>query len=288
MTSAFNPETVESFEVAAGGFSAKYGDRLSSILVIENRDGTRQKPFTGSASMAFTDGNIVTEGKLPGDANGSWPLTGRRTCYDLIAEPLVGTNLPGFSDLQLKAVWEPRPGRRLTLFGLGSRERTDAEFDELDTEGERLSLQSSTNNDLAAVSFSSPIGLHTSSKTTVSWYRNRETLDFDGDGNVTELVPQRDAQGFPVWTADYGSASNLNSGRLPLFARVDLRVTFRPRWQNNRWLLYVEVINLLNRDNAGNLETELLYDASSDRPRLTTTRESSLPLLPSFGVRVRF
>ena len=38
-----------------------------------------------------------------------------------------------------------------------------------------------TNNDLAAISLSTPIGKHASSKTTVSWYRNRETLDFDGD-----------------------------------------------------------------------------------------------------------
>jgi hypothetical protein len=69
---------------------------------------------------------------------------------------------------------------------------------------------------------------------------------------------------------------------------VDLRVTFRPRWQDSRWQLYVEVINLLNRDNAGSLSTELVHDPDSDRPRVTTTREGSLPLLPSFGVRFRF
>jgi outer membrane receptor protein involved in Fe transport len=37
LTSAFNPATVDRFELTAGGFSAKYGDRLSSILVVENR-----------------------------------------------------------------------------------------------------------------------------------------------------------------------------------------------------------------------------------------------------------
>ena len=41
LTSAFNPETVENFELTAGGFSPKYGDRLSSLLVVENRAGTR-------------------------------------------------------------------------------------------------------------------------------------------------------------------------------------------------------------------------------------------------------
>jgi hypothetical protein len=52
--------------------------------------------------------------------------------------------------------------------------------------------------------------------------------------------------------------------------------------------LYVEVINLLNRRNVGSLETELVYDPASDRPRVTTTRDGPLPLLPSFGVRFRF
>jgi prepilin-type processing-associated H-X9-DG protein len=92
LASAFNPETVESFELTAGGFNAKYGDRLSSILVIENRAGTEEQRVIGSANMAFTDGNVVAEGKLPGAASGSWLLTGRRTYYDLIAEPLVGTS----------------------------------------------------------------------------------------------------------------------------------------------------------------------------------------------------
>ena len=42
LTSAFNPETIGRFELLAGGFGAKYGDRLSSVVVIENRDGGRQ------------------------------------------------------------------------------------------------------------------------------------------------------------------------------------------------------------------------------------------------------
>jgi hypothetical protein len=78
-----------------------------------------------------------------------------------------------------------------------------------------------------------------------------------------------------------------NSGRLPNFARVDLRVTFRPRWQSDRWQLYAEVINLLNRNNGG-LKAELAYDPSSDRPRTTTVRDGALSLLPSIGVRFKF
>jgi hypothetical protein len=51
----------------------------------------------------------------------------------------------------------------------------------------------------------------------------------DGDGNVRELIPQRDRTGLLVWETDMGDVTNLNAARLPTFARLDVRVTFRPR-----------------------------------------------------------
>jgi hypothetical protein len=107
-------------------------------------------------------------------------------------------------------------------------------------------------------------------------------------GATSRLVPLLDANGLQVWTPDYGDISNLNSQRLPFFARLDLRVTFHPRWANDRWQLYLEVINALNRDNASDLAPELVYAPGADRPDLTTTRSGRLPLLPSFGLRYRF
>ena len=105
---------------------------------------------------------------------------------------------------------------------------------------------------------------------------------------VTRLVPHYDNLGFLVWSPDYGDTSNFNTARLPFFARLDLRVTFRPRWTNDRWQIYVEVINLLNRDNASELDVDLVYDPRSDRPQLTEVRGDALPLLPTFGLRYRF
>ncbi len=53
LTSAFNPETISRFELATGGFSPKYGDRLSSLLLVENREGTRSKALDGSYYMTY-------------------------------------------------------------------------------------------------------------------------------------------------------------------------------------------------------------------------------------------
>jgi hypothetical protein len=52
--------------------------------------------------------------------------------------------------------------------------------------------------------------------------------------------------------------------------------------------LYVEVINVLNRDNAITLNNELVYDPGSDLPRITEVPNEGFPLIPSFGVRFRF
>jgi hypothetical protein len=63
-------------------------------------------------------------------------------------------------------------------------------------------------------------------------------------------------------------------------------VTWRP--SSGRWELYSEVLNVLNRKNAGVLTPRLEHDPASDRPRLVEEREQSLPLLPTVGIRFKF
>ena len=46
LTSAFNPETIARFELLAGGFGAEYGDRLSSVVLVENRDADASRRFS--------------------------------------------------------------------------------------------------------------------------------------------------------------------------------------------------------------------------------------------------
>ncbi|HEY3381371.1 MAG TPA: TonB-dependent receptor [Vicinamibacterales bacterium] len=179
LTSAFNPETVRRFELTAGGFGAAYGDRLSSLLIVENRPGDTSKAFKGSAALSVTDGNIVAEGKLPGGANGSWLATVRRTYYDLVADRIVGQKLPSFSDVQGKAVWEPKEGSRLSFFTLVSREDTDASFDG-NAPGERGSILAKARNDVVSARYELQVGNRGTSTTTASWYQNVDRLNFDG------------------------------------------------------------------------------------------------------------
>ena len=105
---------------------------------------------------------------------------------------------------------------------------------------------------------------------------------------ATRLVPERDASGLLVYTTDLGGVENLNSARLPVFGRLDVRATFSPKWNGGRWQLYIEIINATKRENAGSLAPALEFNPDGDIPRLTYARDQGLPLLPTFGMRFRF
>jgi hypothetical protein len=178
LTSAFNPETVRGFDLYSGAFSAKYGDRLSSLLVVENRPGSEAAGLNGSSALSLTDANVVLEGRLPKGARGSWFVTGRRTYYDLVANRIVGTDLPAFGDLQARADWQVGATSRITFVGLLSREAADAFF-EGDRDGEQGAFVTDSKNDVASLTFKTTLGKSVLSRTIASYYRNREELGAD-------------------------------------------------------------------------------------------------------------
>ena len=115
-----------------------------------------------------------------------------------------------------------------------------------------------------------------------------DSADADGDGNVEEIRPETDAEGRLVYTTDLGGLGNLNAGRLPTYARLDTRLSYRPGWGKERVTLYLDVINVFNRKNAGMMSQELEYDPTSDQPRVEEKPDAAIPFLPSIGIHVRF
>jgi outer membrane receptor for ferrienterochelin and colicin len=176
LTSAFNPETIQRFELATGGFSVKYGDRLSSLLVVENRDGRSGGGLNGSASLSITDANVVLEGGLPMNAKGSWLVTGRRTYYDLVAERLTDQQFPAFQDLQARGTWAPSAGSRVSLFSLTSRQAAALDIDNEDARGQ---FQDDTDNDLAWLRLDASIGSRGQSHTILGFSDTRSRFGVD-------------------------------------------------------------------------------------------------------------
>jgi hypothetical protein len=75
-----------------------------------------------------------------------------------------------------------------------------------------------------------------------------------------------------------------NDVRLPSFARLDLRVNRTFNWSSRRLTLFVEVINVLNRENVRH------HPPSIDRRTFEAHRlfESLLPVVPSAGLLIEF
>ena len=206
LTSAFNPEIIQRFELSTGGFSVKHGDRLSSLLLVENRDGTRERALAGSASLSVTDLNVVLEGRLPRAANGSWLVTRRRTYYNLVTSRVTDQEFPGFADVQGKGVWEVAPGRTVSAFGLRSRQSAAISIQGDAVRGE---FNDDTSNDLAWLRFDASIGTSTQSHTLVGYSNSTSTFGVDAaleDRSKRSNAPDDAAIGLTNVVFDWGLA----------------------------------------------------------------------------------
>ena len=226
----FNPETVGRFELMAGAFPAQYGDRLSSLLVVETRDGRGDEGFAGSASASVTDASAVLEGSLPGPGNGSWLVAGRRTYYDLVAERILKDDLPSFDDLQLKLAWRGGGGQRLALTAWRSREDTDADWSD---PADKIVLATNGANDLLALSFAAPIGRKAFLRGVASAYRFDETVELDllGRSDTRVSFDRRQAERGDAndQLLALGLSRNVGVSDLALRQALDVELTPRHR-----------------------------------------------------------
>jgi hypothetical protein len=124
-TSSFiNPATAEHVALDASGLDARHGGRLSSVTVLETRDGRTDRRLAVSGSVGLTNGDILAEGRVPGTRSGSWWATLRGTYYRFAADRLCNEEIPHFTDLQFKVTLHPTAHTRLSLVGLAGREGT--------------------------------------------------------------------------------------------------------------------------------------------------------------------
>lgn len=118
--STFNPDAVSNAELYAGGFPAKYGDRLSSVLAVTTKEGNSKK-YTGEASIGLITSKLMFEGPIP---KGSILLSGRRTYFDALVWAYSKIkndtlSLPYyFYDGIAKINFNPSPENRFTIAGI--------------------------------------------------------------------------------------------------------------------------------------------------------------------------
>ncbi|MDB5049700.1 MAG: hypothetical protein JWO30_2771 [Fibrobacteres bacterium] len=100
--STFLADAVGGMDFYKGGFSPRYGDRLSSVLTVDSKAGgatdtgaARDTWAQGTARVTTLSGSLETDGRK---GNVSWVMAGRRTWID---QALGAARAAGVTDLKL-------------------------------------------------------------------------------------------------------------------------------------------------------------------------------------------
>ena len=185
--SMFNPETLSDISLQTGGFSAQYGDRLSAVLDVRNRNGRADVPVAGKLNMSLTNLNVVLEGGL-GLGESSYLLSVRRTYYDLILGPVLESAklvkgdvaLPNFTDLQARLSFPINPRNRVALNVFSSRDGVQLVSGVERERPDSVNVFDKTFNTLIGLSWQFNPSNNVIASTRLSWYRNTGDGAFDG------------------------------------------------------------------------------------------------------------
>ncbi|UYZ61524.1 TonB-dependent receptor [Hymenobacter weizhouensis] len=144
--SVFNADALNNVELIKGGFPARYGGRLSSVLDISMKEGNMQQ-FRGEGAIGLIASRLTLEGPIKKDT-ASFIFSARRTYIDLLAQPLIRMALAAegtkgtfgyfFHDLNGKLNWKLSRRDRLYLsaytgydkFYARTRDENGAEYDQ--------------------------------------------------------------------------------------------------------------------------------------------------------------
>ena len=124
--SIFNADAIKNVELIKGGFPARYGGRLSSVVDITMKEGNMQK-LHGEGAIGLIASRFTLEGPIKKDT-ASFIFSARRTYIDILARPIIKAQANGatagyyFYDLNGKLNWKLSSRDRLYLSGYFGRD----------------------------------------------------------------------------------------------------------------------------------------------------------------------
>ncbi len=104
--SVFNADAINHVELTKGGFPARYGGRISSVVDINMKEGS-MKELKGEGSIGLISSKFTIEGPIKKNKT-SFIASARRTYVDIIAQPIIKSQSSGskrgyyFYDVNLK------------------------------------------------------------------------------------------------------------------------------------------------------------------------------------------
>jgi hypothetical protein len=110
----FDVDMIKKMDLITGGFTARYGDRMSSVVDIEYREGSREQ-VKGQASLSMTDIDALLEGPIGG--NGSFIIGARQSYTQYVLKLLKQAPQvhPSYYDVQGVLTFQPALQDKLLL-----------------------------------------------------------------------------------------------------------------------------------------------------------------------------
>lgn len=217
--SVFNPGSVKTVKLYKGGFPARYGGRLSSVVDIRMKEGDAQK-FKGDVSVGLISSKINLEGPIVKDKT-SFLVSARRTYIDVLAQPIMKMTMEGFSegyyfyDFNAKINHKFSDKSRLYLSTYMGKDKlySDEEYSFEGDNSEKLSasdnLDLNWGNKIAALRFNYLLSNKLFSNTTLT-YSSYDFGTLSSSGNVNHTLQ----------TEEFSSSSYTSSIR-DVAAKVD-------------------------------------------------------------------
>ncbi len=122
--SVFNGDAIKNMQLYKGGFPARFGGRLSSVLDIQMKDGNKQK-ISGEGGIGLISSRLTLEGPIIKD-KASFLISGRRTYLDAIIAPFVPQDEAAgyfFYDLNTKINYDINPNHRIFISSYMGRDK---------------------------------------------------------------------------------------------------------------------------------------------------------------------
>ena len=122
--SLFNGDALKNIEFTKGGFPARYGGRLSSVIDMSMKEGNKYE-YKGEAGIGLISSRLVFEGPIK-KGKSSFLVSARRTYVDILMKPFLTNEVDVgyyFYDLNAKANYEWNDRNRIYISGYFGRDK---------------------------------------------------------------------------------------------------------------------------------------------------------------------
>ena len=219
--SVFNPDAIKNISLIKGGFPARFGGRLSSVLEIDMKEGNMKK-FKGDVTLGLISSKLTLEGPIIKNTT-SFIVSARRTYADLLVKPFMpdNTNLSMyFYDLNMKINHKISNNDRLFLSSYIGRDQFGVNYEEGESDySDALNFGLGYGNVTSTLRWNHLFNDKLFSNTTLTYSRYAFNTDFGLNSNYNSNIGDE----------NYDILFGYISGIEDYAARIDFDYSLNPK-----------------------------------------------------------